>query len=121
MDPTVPEAGKDYREVVDWPLWFHLLFAAVVLFALWGAVQALVFALLAAVYLYMAQPHHDEDEHPAAEESGTGGASRSCLPCRSRAVRADLRDPGLRFFRFRLRRSSGPWCRSTAAGSRPAI
>ena len=42
MDPAAPEAGKDYREVVDWPLWFHLLFAAVVLFALWGAVQALV-------------------------------------------------------------------------------
>ena len=34
-----------------------------------GAVQALVFALLAAVYLYMAQPHHEE-EHRGAEEHG---------------------------------------------------
>jgi F-type H+-transporting ATPase subunit a len=48
----------------------HVIFYALALTM--GAVQALVFALLAAVYLYMAQPQHEhEEEHHAAEESGT--------------------------------------------------
>jgi len=53
------------------PLGFpiHVIFMALAM--VMGGVQALVFALLAAVYLYMAQPLHDEDEHPAAEEGGT--------------------------------------------------
>jgi F-type H+-transporting ATPase subunit a len=46
----------------------HVIFMALALTM--GAVQALVFALLAAVYLYMAQPQHEGDEHHAAEESG---------------------------------------------------
>ena len=45
----------------------HILFVALAI--VMGAVQALVFALLAAVYLYMAQPHHEE-EHHGAEEHG---------------------------------------------------
>jgi F-type H+-transporting ATPase subunit a len=51
------------------PLGFpiHVIFMALAM--VMGAVQALVFALLAAVYLYMAQPHHDEEEHHAAEEN----------------------------------------------------
>lgn len=45
----------------------HILFVALAI--VMGAVQALVFALLAAVYLYMAQPLHEE-EHHGAEEHG---------------------------------------------------
>ena len=43
----------------------HILFVALAI--VMGAVQALVFALLAAVYLYMAQPHPEEEHHGAAE------------------------------------------------------
>jgi F-type H+-transporting ATPase subunit a len=48
---------------VGFPIHVLFVFLALVM----GAVQALVFALLSAVYLYMAQPHgdHDEEHHGA--------------------------------------------------------
>jgi hypothetical protein len=39
MEPELPGAGKVYREVVDWPLWFHLLMGLVSVGALWGCVE----------------------------------------------------------------------------------
>lgn len=49
------------------PVGFPIQVVFVALALVMGAVQALVFALLAAVYLYMAQPHHEEAHHGAAE------------------------------------------------------
>lgn len=49
------------------PIGFPIQVLFVALALVMSAVQALVFALLAAVYLYMAQPHHEEEPHGAEE------------------------------------------------------
>jgi F-type H+-transporting ATPase subunit a len=54
---------------VGFPIHVIFVFLALIM----SAVQALVFALLAAVYLYMAQPLH-EDEHEGAKDHGAAPA-----------------------------------------------
>jgi len=51
---------------IGFPIHVLFVFLALVM----GAVQALVFALLSSVYLYMAQPHGDHDEDHAGAEAG---------------------------------------------------
>jgi F-type H+-transporting ATPase subunit a len=51
---------------IGFPIHVLFVFLALVM----GAVQALVFALLSAVYLYMAQPHGDHDEEHAGADAG---------------------------------------------------